>query len=111
MTPKEERIPTRDAIIVAKWGISQENVTLPAMMKVAPVEVTVVVPAVVHALRTLSAQKRTNADTEAIAAIEDVVVHQNPKNSARIDRKTETKRERKNTREATLPPELMDDQE
>ena len=101
----------RAAIIVAKWGISQESVTLPAMMKVALVEVTVVAPAVVHALRTLSAQKRTSADTEAIAAIEDAVVRQNPKNSARIDRKTETKRERKNTREATLPPELMDDQE
>jgi hypothetical protein len=50
------------------------------IQKVAPVEVTVVVPAVVHALRTLSAQKRTNADTEAIAAIEDAVVRQNPKN-------------------------------
>jgi|JI9StandDraft_1071089.scaffolds.fasta_scaffold559221_1 ribulose 1,5-bisphosphate synthetase/thiazole synthase len=50
------------------------------IQKVAPVEVIVVVPAAVHALRTLIAQKRTNADTEAIAAIEDVVVRQNPKN-------------------------------
>jgi len=47
---------------------------------VALVEVTVVAPAVVHALRTLSAQKRANADTEATAATEDVVVRQNPKN-------------------------------
>jgi ribulose 1,5-bisphosphate synthetase/thiazole synthase len=44
------------------------------------VEVTVVAPAVVHALRTLSAQKRTSAGTEVIAATEDVVVRQNPKN-------------------------------